>query len=414
MIDRILGRIAAGVLAALLCAVTMHAQAAPEVQKGGSFLAGGDVSVLPLMETHGARYSDREGREGDALSILAAAGHNIARLRLYDQPGPGHGSDGWHWPAGSQDLPDLLALAKRSADLGMQIQLTLHYSDFWTNGGQQNVPFAWREELAAIADDAQRFERVRELVYERTREVMMAMKEQGTTPQFVSLGNEIAGGILYPYGELFPNGQPSPTGWTRLAALLQAGHDAVKSVSPTSRVVIHLDDGGNVGKYNWFFDQLKAHGVQWDVIGASYYPFWTGKTVAQMATFARLVTARYKKELLVMEAGFNWAPLRPDGWPGQLTHNGPYPESMSSPEGQKAFVEELLATMKATPHVIGVLYWDPVMIATPGVGWAVWENGVAGANVVSNTTLFDFEGRALPVLDIWKKYTTPKVHQPTR
>jgi arabinogalactan endo-1,4-beta-galactosidase len=408
MIDKFIGRLAAGGLAALLCAIAVNVQAAPGLMKGNPFLAGGDVSVLTLMENNGARYTDREGRESDALSILAAAGHNIVRLRLYDQPGPGHGNDGWHWPAGSQDLDDLLALAKRSADLGLQIQLTIHYSDFWTNGGLQNVPFAWRDELAAIADEGQRFERVRELVYERTREVMAAMKEQGTPPQFVSLGNEIAGGILFPYGELFPNGQANPQGWKRVAALLQAGHDAVKSVSPAAQVVIHLDDGGNVGKYTWFFDNLKAHGVQWDVIGASYYPFWTGKTVGQMANFAKVVTARYKKELLVMEAGFNWAPTRPDGWPGQLTHNGPYPESMSSPEGQKAFVEELLGRMKATPHVLGVLYWDPVMIATPGVGWAVWENGTPGANVVSNTTLFDFEGRALPVLDNWKTYTAPK------
>jgi arabinogalactan endo-1,4-beta-galactosidase len=46
------------------------------------------------------------------------------------------------------------------------------------------------------------------------------------------------------------------------------------------------------------------------------------------------------------------------------------------------------------------------MIATPGVGWALREGTAqAGPNVVSNTTLFDFTGQALPVLDIWKNYT---------
>lgn len=408
MITKILDRLTGGFLAALLFTCAVNAHAAPIALQKGTFLAGGDVSMLSLMEKNGARYTDREGTEKDALSILAAAGHNIVRLRLYDQPGPGHGNDGWHWPADSQNLDDVLALAKRSADLGMQIQLTIHYSDFWTNGGLQNVPYAWREELGAIADENLRFQRVRELVTERTQEIMMAMKEQGTPPQFVSLGNEIVGGILFPYGELYPNGQLTPTSWSRLATLLQAGYDAVKAVSPTTRVIIHLDDGGNVDKYTYFFDNLKAQGVQWDVIGSSYYPFWTGKTVTQMAEFAKVVTTRYKKDLMVMEAGFNWAPLLPSGWPGQLQHNGPYPDSMSSPEGQQAFVEELLSKMKATRRVLGVLYWDPIMIETPGVGWAVWENGAVGANMVSNTTLFDFEGRALPVLDIWKKYTAPK------
>lgn len=130
--------------------------------------------------------------------------------------------------------------------------------------------------------------------------------------------------------------------------------------------------------------------------------------MAETANFAKVVTKRYKEGLLVMEAGFNFAPLLPSGWPGQLTHNGPYPASMSSPEGQKAFMAALLARMKATPNVIGVLYRDLVMIETPGVGWAVWENGTPGSNVVANTTLVDFEGRALPVVDIWKDFTKPK------
>ena len=79
---------------------------------------------------------------------------------------------------------------------------------------------------------------------------------------------------------------------------------------------------------------------------------------------------------------------------------------MSSPEGQAEFMAELLGACKATPRVLGLLYWDPIMIANPKVGWALREGtGQPGPNVVSNTTLFDFNGRALPVLDIWKQYT---------
>jgi len=362
-------------------------------------LAGGDVSVLPWLERSGARYSDRAGREGDALAILKRAGWRIVRLRLYDQPGPGRGHEGWHWPADSMNLPDLLALARRSAALGMQIQLTLHYSDFWTNGKVQAVPQVWQAQLDALPDEPARFERLRELVHARTREVMLALQAQGTTPQFVSIGNEIEGGLLYPYGAA------TPENWPRLGALLQAGYDAVKSVAPGSRVILHLDDGGNLDKYTWYFDRLRELGVKYDVIGASYYPFWTRKSVPQLAAFIRAVTARYDKDLFVMEAGFNWSPNRPDGHRGQLADNGPYPASMSSPEGQKRFMAELLSTLGRTPRALGVLYWDPVMIATPGVGWALRDaDGKPGPNVVSNTTLFDFRGRALPVLDAWRAY----------
>lgn len=390
MLDR--RHLLAGALAAALPAVATPA-AAP-------FLAGGDVSVLTWMEAAGARYSDRAGQPGDVLAILKAAGHNIVRIRLYERTGPGTGRDGWYWPAGSMDLPDVLALSRRAAALGLQIQLTLHYSDFWTNSKDQDIPHRWAAHLATLPDEAARMATLAEFVSVRTRVVMEAMVKQGTPPAFVSLGNEIEAGMLYPYG------RATPDNWPRLATLLKAGHAAVKSVLPSARTVLHLDGGGDLAKYRDWFDHARAHGVDWDVIGSSYYPFWTGKTVAEMAAFCREVTARYDRDLLVMETGFNWAPLREDGWAGQLENNGPYPARMSSPEGQRDFMAELLGTLKATPRVLGVLYWDPIMIANPKVGWALKEGtGEPGPNVVSNTTLFDFKGRALPVLDIWKQYT---------
>ncbi|QGZ40464.1 arabinogalactan endo-1,4-beta-galactosidase [Pseudoduganella flava] len=388
-------------LAAALCTLTL-AIAAPAAANE-PLLAGGDVSVLPLMERHGAVYRDRDGKARDALAILRESGHNIARLRLYEGPGPGNGNEGYHWPAGSMDLPDLLKLAKRCADLGMQIELTFHYSDFWTNSKTQNVPAAWRVELDKLPDDAARFARLRQLVFERTRDVMQALQAQGTTPQYVSVGNEIEHGMLYPYGQL--QGKTLDGNWQRLGALLQAGYDGVKAVSPASRVIVHLDDGGNVAKYRHYFDHLREQKVQFDVIGASYYPFWTKRNVAQLTAFAREITQRYDRDLFVMEAGFNWTPKLPNGYPGQLSDNGPYPAAMSSPAGQAAFVDELLGALRKTDRVLGVLYWDPVMIETPGIGWAVRDaDGKAGPNVVSNTTLFDFQGRALPVLDTWRKH----------
>jgi arabinogalactan endo-1,4-beta-galactosidase len=388
-----------GSAGAVTAAPRVVAASAPGVAR--PFLAGGDVSVLGWLERSGARYYDRAGRRGNALTILRDAGFRIVRLRLYEQPGPGRGHDGWHWPADCMNLPDLLALARRSAALGMQIQLTFHYSDFWTNGKLQTVPAAWQAQLDALPGEPERFERLCQLVYTRTREVMLALQAQGTTPQFVSIGNEIEGGLLFPYGAL---NVPDPAeNWARLAKLLQAGHDAVKSVAPGSRTILHLDDGGNIDKYSWYFDHLRTLGVAWDVIGASYYPFWTKKTVAQLADFIRAVTARYDKDLFVMEAGFNWTPTLPGGHRGQLSDNGPYPATMSSPVGQQRFMIELLQTLRRTPRALGLLYWDPVMIATPGVGWALRDaDGTPGPNVVANTTLFDFQGRALPVLDSWR------------
>jgi arabinogalactan endo-1,4-beta-galactosidase len=280
----------------------------------------------------------------------------------------------------------------------MQIQLTFHYSDFWTDSKSQTLPLTWAAELNKLQDDTARFNRLRELVYDTTRQAMLAMQAQGTTPQFVSIGNEIEKGMLYPYGAA------SEANWPRLAALLRAGSSAVKSVAPQTRVVIHLDDAGNTAKYQDYFDHVQKLQVQWDVIGTSYYPFWSRRRIAEVMDFCSAMSTRYNRDVLIMETGFNWTPTRADGYAGQLSDNGPYPDSMSSPQGQAIFMRELLDAMKHTPRVLGLLYWDPVMIATPGVGWAVREvDDEAAENVVSNTTVFDFSGHALPILDSWRE-----------
>jgi hypothetical protein len=54
----------------------------------------------------------------------------------------------------------------------------------------------------------------------------------------------------------------------------------------------------------------------------------------------------------------------------------------------------------------GTVRWGPIMTADLKVGWALGEgSGEPGPKVVSNTTLFDFQGKALPVLNICKRCT---------
>ena len=100
--------------------------------------------------------------------------------------------------------------------------------------------------------------------------------------------------------------------------------------------------------------------------------------------------------MIVMETGYAWNPTLPSGKSGQLSNNGPYP-SMTK-EGQKAFMQELVDGLRAHPRILGFLYCDPVFIEVPGLGWEL-----GASNVVSNTTLFDFQGKALPVLDVFKQ-----------
>jgi arabinogalactan endo-1,4-beta-galactosidase len=343
-----------------------------------TFLKGGDLSELTYIESKGGKFSDN-GVQKDCIQILKDHGFNIVRLRLYNDPGNPNYSPSKRLPAGIQDTTDILNLSRRSKAAGMQIELTFHYSDYWTNPGTQNKPHAW----ASLT-----YAQLKTAVYDFTFNFMIQMQIQGTTPEYVSLGNETRGGILFPDG--------STSNFGQLAELFNQGYDAVKAVSPSTKVIIHIDDGGNASTYDWFFGLCNQYGVKYDLIGASYYPFWTGKTVAQINTWANYVSAKFNKDIFIMETGYNWNPTLPNGSNGQLSSNGPYASIYpSSPTGQRDFLYECFSGLKTANNgrVIGDLYWDPIMIEVSGVGWEL-----GGSNVISNTTLFNFSGNALPAL----------------
>lgn len=347
-----------------------------------NFLKGGDVSELSYIESKGGKFYEN-GVEKDCFEILKNNGFNIARLRLYNDPGNINYTPSKYLPAGFQNPEDILHLALRAKAAGLQIELTFHYSDYWTNGTTQNKPHEWIN-LS--------YEDLKTAVYDFTFSFMNQMKDQGTIPDYVSLGNETPGGFLFPDGDY--------NHFSQMAALFNEGYNAVKTVSPTSKVIIHLDDAGNTSLYDWFFSSLTAAGGNYDIVGASYYPFWSERTVAQMQAWANYESAKLGKEILIMETGYNWNPTLPDGSGGQLGNNGPYQNIYpSSPEGQKNFLLELFNGIKTAEHgkVIGALYWDPVMIAVPGVGWQL-----GAPNVVSNTTLFDFDGHTLVSLNAFR------------
>lgn len=348
-----------------------------------AFLKGGDISELPRLEYYGAQFYD-DGVPKDCLQIMKERGCNIVRIRMYNDPGnpdyyPANRLD----PLGWQNPSNTLALCSRAKAMGFQIQLTFHYSDFWSNPGQQIKPHDW-EELS--------FPELTNTLHAFTRDFMLDLAAAAALPEYVSLGNEIPGGMLFPDGA-----NTSPEGWNRLGQLLSVGYAAVKEVSPSTQVVIHIDkvDAGTV---NWFFGNLRGLGVPYDVIGCSYYPFWTGLTTQQARDEIDAWAGRYGKPVLIMETGYNWNRVTCDGFTGQLSHNGPetYP---STPQGQKNFLLKLFKDLKLVEGgaCIGDLYWDPVFICVDGQGWLPGQR-----NVVANTALFDFGGEALPSLDAFE------------
>lgn len=370
------------------------------------FYKGADITELNYVKDHGGVYKYQDGTPGDAVQILKDYGVNMARIRLYNNPGKGRGYDGYYLPEGYQDEEDCLDLARRAKDAGMAIQFTFHYSDYWSNGERQLIPADWQAEIEGM-DREQAQQKLAELVYSYTKDIMTKLSAQGTVPEFVSLGNEINGGLLFPYGNTYEiddfNGESCPVDWDGLAMFINAGYDAVKEVSPETEVVIHLADAPIESKIEWFMKEFVAAGAKFDVLGFSYYPAWSEMTIEECTAFCNTMAQRYDRDILIMETGYNWNPTKADGYPGQLGSDLRGEEYPFSKEGHKAFLTELYNGLKQVEggRCIGDIYWDPVMIHCEGVGWAYKEaDDTVDSNVVENTTLFDFDGVGIPSLDV--------------
>jgi arabinogalactan endo-1,4-beta-galactosidase len=386
------------VFATLMVMVLMLAfEVAPVTARGDRGhrlpIRGADVSSLLKSEDLGGVYRTERGRTGDALRILKRHGLNWIRLRVFVDP-----ADGYH------GIRELLLMSRRAKRMGIRVLVDLHYSDFWADPGKQWTPAAW-EGLS--------FEALKRRFVRYTRGVMRALVRQGTPPAMIQLGNEIRSGMLWDHAatwtgcstadEGYPGGATKTVchteDWDSLAQLLTAGYRAVKSVSPRTRVMLHLDAGGDNGTYRWWFDNITQRDVPFDVIGASYYGYWHG-TLAQLQANLDDITARYDKDVVVVETAYAFTLGDDDGWPNIIGSEGQLvPGYPATPEGQAAQLRDVMNVVRAVPgrRGLGVFYWDATWTGVPGNGWT--PRDPAQGNAWENQALFDFDDRALPAMD---------------
>ena len=284
-----------------------------------SFSKGADVGWLSQMEATGYQFYDVDGTQKDCLQLLKNRGMNTIRLRVFVNPSNdkinGHCS-----------AAETVAMAVKAQNLGMRIMIDFHYSDTWADPGKQTKPLAWENHtFSELLND----------VYAHTLDVLNALKTAGVTPEWVQIGNEIPGGMLWPEG--------STSNFSQLAQLLNKGFDATKAVDPSIKVIVHLDEGNNNDKFRWFFDNAKTNDVKYDVIGMSYYPYWIKSdyktTIADLQNNLNDMVTRYGKEVMVVEVGGDYTLV-------QNTYN---------------MLVAVIAAVKAVPNNkgLGVIYWEP-------------------------------------------------------
>jgi arabinogalactan endo-1,4-beta-galactosidase len=333
-----------------------------------AFYFGGDISALPDLEKLGAVYRNEDGKPGDAIAILRAHNCNLFRVRLFVKPGRDFDKNG----GPTQDLPMVLALAKRIKTSGAKLSLAIHYSDTWADPANQFKPAQWKDLP---------FNALKQKVTDYTTGVLQAMQINHTPPDIVEVGNETTNGMLWPDGKLDgKTPEEKEHQWDNYAELEKAAIAGVRRQLPGARILIHINAGGKPGMPSWFFSKLKKFNPDFDIIGLSFYPTFGDSLDGLKKNLTDLPS--FGKDILIIEAAYPYKPVKQTAtptWP-------------MTPAGQKQFLDDLISTVKATPNHrgTGVIWWYPE--AQPLANHRIWQ-GAALA-------LFDASGNPLPSLNV--------------
>ena len=302
---------------------------------------GGDISLLPKYEEAGVVYKDKEGQTvSDVLSFFRQQGQNTMRVRLFVSP---DGSD----KAVCQDLDYVKALGKRIKDAGLKLMLDFHYSDTWADPAKQWTPAAWQD----LNND-----QLQDKIYEYTKDCLQQMKAAGAEPDFIQTGNEISYGMLWGKSGTTANRcytNSSDANWNRFLSLLKKAGQACREECPQARIIIHSERVPKPDVLTDFFDRMKAGGIDYDIIGLSYYPAFHGSLSTLETALTALERKQYGKDMMIVETGYSYA-WALGGTEYDYTKTYPYSE-----EGQRQFTADLVAKLKNHPGVKGLFWWWP-------------------------------------------------------
>lgn len=334
--------IALSIVALPMMLASCNSKSAP-AEPVDDFALGADISWYTEMETKGHKFYNQEGIEGDCNQVMKDCGLNAVRLRVWVDPAgrprpkwadefPDYKADSWC------DKNDLLVKCKRAKEVGLDIMVDFHYSDWWADPGKQPVPHEWADHnVDQICED----------VAAHTTEVLTLLKDNGIEPKWVQIGNETSNGMIWPLGHA------APDTCENYAKFFIAGYDALKKVFPKAIGIVHLDNGWKPELYDWNLGGLKKHGAKWDMIGMSLYPYWAHQsdstrladpTITDCINNIKRVGEIYQCPVMITEVGFEVDEKRPE----------------VMVDGKRQLLRVLREAKDSTNGICrGVFYWEP-------------------------------------------------------
>ncbi|MCT0012982.1 arabinogalactan endo-1,4-beta-galactosidase, partial [Weissella cibaria] len=348
---------------------------------------------------------------------------------------------------GNNDVEQDLKIAKEANKYGMKLLLDFQYSDFWADPAQQILPKAWQGDNQA---------QLEQHVYDFTTDTLNKFKAIGSQIGMVQIGNEITYGMMG-QGLTRDNGGSYDAVWkdenkvNKIGGYLRSASSAVKKASSESLIAIHLETP-DYNKYDSIMDALKKQNVDYDILGSSFYPFWSvnsnSNTISTLDSIQKLSEEKYGKLFAVLETSWVNSLNNGDSTPNSIgddqnswTNTNAY---KVGPQGQVDELSAMYNNVLGNSNGLGAFYWEPAWIPNVpgwkngdrdkeladkyGSGWAasgavgyfpdnkMYYNGKPawGGSSWDNQALFDIQGHPLQSLKFYKDAGNQNKEQLTR
>jgi len=325
---------------------------------GTFFIKAVDASFIPEVRLSGAVTFNAAGDPEDMLTTLKNSGVNTIRLRLWYSTTNGHSG-----------FEEVKAFSDEIKSKGMKVWLCVHYSDTWADPEKQVKPVAWKQlSYNTLLDSVDAY----------TRRITRAIM-----PDFIQIGNEINNGLLWPEG--------SSQNPEQMTGLIQSGISAVRAVSSKTKIMIHF---AGIDDAEWLLNEYNIQG--YDMVALSYYPIWHGKSLLNLEKVIYDIGRKFNKKVVIAETAYPFTLLWNDNTNNIIGSNNQILADFSAtPSGQKEYMDYIAAMTLRLECSVGYCYWGGDWIAfkgTSATNGSSWEN----------QALWDFDGKALPVLDSFK------------
>ena len=392
-------RLVAVLLSAGLCAGALSGCGAESTTT-----AEAGTEAQPETEQEVTRATEEPAEAEEEWSdVFVESGVNYIRLRVWNDP---YDENGNGYGGGDNDVATAIELGKRATQYGMKVNIDFHYSDFWADPKRQHAPKAWEGMSADEKADA---------LYDFTKESLTQILDAGVDVGMVQVGNEIN------------NGMSSETDVPAVMRLLSAGSRAVREIADSYgkdiQIVLHYTNIEDNEEVDTMAANLKEYGVDYDIFGLSYYPFWDG-TNENMQNVAKNIMDRYGKKVVIAETSYCYTEKDGDGFGNSFDGIEDAVDGYApTVQSQATMIRDICAAANEV-GVLGVFYWEGTWIPVGSENQdnsALWEKyGSGWASSYSaeydpddaglyyggcswdNQAMFDFTGHPLPSLNVFR------------